>query len=157
MAGTKTLLLQTLDDVWAKEGWIDPITQALEGVTLEEANWHTSPGVHSIVEIVNHMAYWTDFCAHGLQGRSIEDLKPIPKSGEAPATMPGWPEALSNLIAKHQQLRSAIAAFREEDLDRVIPGWERSAALLINALITHNSYHGGQIVCLRQLWAAKKK
>jgi len=92
------LLLYTLNEVWEKEHWGEPVSKALEGVTPEAANWRPGPGVHSIVEIVNHMAYWIDLCTREFQGRSTEDLMPIPKAGEAPPGMPAWPEAFKNLI-----------------------------------------------------------
>lgn len=49
------------------------------------------------------------------------------------------------------------AEISEEDLERELRRWERAATELINELITHDSYHVGQIVMLRQLWAAKER
>lgn len=149
MAGKVEFLLKGVDDGWK----ITPFGKFLEGLTSEEANWRPAPEIHSIAEIVNHVAYWLEYRARQVRGESLEPLKPIPSGGEAPPSMPDYPDCLRNLHKQFEALHEAVAALREEEVDRTVEGSPRPIIELVSNIIAHNAYHAGQIVLLRRLWA----
>lgn len=130
----------------------EPVTAPL---TAGEANWRPASGMRSIVEIINHMAYWLEYRVRQVRGEPLEPLRPIPKGGEAPAWMPSYPKCLENLRKQFEALREAIAALKEEDLERTVEGSPRPIVELLSNIIAHNAYHMGQILLLRRLWALK--
>lgn len=148
MASKVEFLLKGVDDGWK----IIPFARLLDGLTSAEANWRPAPEMHSITEIINHVAYWLEYRARQLRGESLEPLKPIPAGGEAPPSMAGYPTCLDNLQKQFEALHGVIAALREEDVDRAIEGSPRPIMELVSNIIAHNAYHAGQIVLLRQLW-----
>lgn len=151
-------LLKTFESVCEDKHWhwIEQVSNVLDGVTQEEAEWHANDHTQSILEIVNHMAYWLNFVTRSLKGESLEELKPIPENGKAPDNMPSqWPEAYANLKRLEGDLCLYLEGSSYGDLTRHMEGWERAAAELINGLITHHGYHIGQIYIIRKLWAMK--
>jgi uncharacterized damage-inducible protein DinB len=151
-------LLKTFESVCEDKHWhwIEQVTKVLEGVTQEEAEWHANDHTQSILEIVNHMAYWIDFTTRSLKGESLDELKPIPEDGSAPTDMPSsWEEAYAHLKKMEGGLCTYLSGSSYGDLTRHMDGWERTAAELINGLTTHQSYHIGQIYIIRKLWLMK--
>ena len=130
----------------------EPVTTPL---TAEEAHWRPAPGMRSITEMVNHMAYWLEYRVCQVRGEPLEPLKPVPKGGEAPAWMPPYPECVENLRKQFEALHEAIAALRDEDLERTAEGSPRPIVELISNIVAHNAYHMGQILLLRRLWALR--
>lgn len=152
MAGKVEFLLKGVDDGWRNI----PFAKLLEGLTADEANWRPTLEMHSIAEIINHVAYWLEYRARQVRGESLEPLKPIPSAGEALPSMPGYPNCLENLHKQFEALHEAVAALREEDVDRPPKeGSPRSIMELVSNIIAHNAYHAGQIVLLRRLWALR--
>lgn len=143
------------DDAWEKSVWTEPLSRAVEGVSPEEAHWHPTEETHSIVEIVNHIAYWKQYCARMLTTQHIEDLLPRPPDGEAPRGMPDWPQAVENLRQQHQALRIAVAALQPEQLTARFPLTNMTVERVIAGLIAHDAYHAGRILLVRRQWAAK--
>jgi len=152
MASKVEFLLKGVDDGWKNI----PFAKCLEGLTAGEANWHPAPEIHSIAEIINHVAYWLEYRARQVRGESLDPLKPIPDPGEAPPFMPGYPDCLENLRKQFEALHNAVAALCEEDVDRTADGSPRPIIELVSNIIAHNAYHAGQIVFLRRLWAASR-
>lgn len=150
------LILTALDDAWETSVWTKPFRRAVEGVSVAEANWHPNEGAHSIAEIVNHVAYWKQYCAQMLTTQTIEDLLPRPPVGEAPPGMPGWPQAAENLRQQHRVLRAAVAALQPEQLTQRFPLTNMTLERVLMGLIAHDAYHAGQILLLRQQWAARR-
>lgn len=152
MASRVEFLLKGVDDGWR----ITPFAKFLDGLTAEEANWRPAPEFHSIAEIINHVAYWLEYRARQVRGEPLEPLLPIPAAGEAPPSMPGYPDCLENLHNQFEALHNAVAALQEEDVDRPPKeGSPRSIMELVSNIIAHNAYHAGQIVLLRRLWALR--
>jgi uncharacterized damage-inducible protein DinB len=153
------MLLNGIDEVWGdKDGWIESAANVLSDVSEEEANWHPALGIHSIVEIVNHVAYWTEYGAHLLHDSPVDDMLPYPEDGEAPASMAlDWQAARDNLLKQHQDFRAGVARLSDESLDYEHPGLGRPVGDAITSMIEHDAYHVGQIFILRQLYGKSEK
>jgi uncharacterized damage-inducible protein DinB len=138
--------------------WHGPsLESALGGVDAARAAAHPIPSAHSIWEIVLHVIGWTREVAKRLRGG---DPAP-PAEGDWPEphelTEAAWSSARAELRAAHEELVSALALFPRERLHENVGG-ERSAPLgtgvsyleMIDGVLQHDAYHGGQISLLKK-------
>lgn len=90
------------------------------------------------------------FC-HRLEGRERKE----PEEGDFPL-VPGndeqtWQDALELLERAHQRLLSVVAAMKDADLSKPIPGKDYNADFMLHGIVRHHVYHAGQIGLLKQL------
>ena len=104
---------------------------------------------HSLYQLLNHMSYWQDWVLRWLDG----DEPPIPAHASG-----SWPGATEP--ASRRQWEEAVAKFNEalRQLERnarraeLLSGQGRKSRLeMLQTIGSHNSYHAGQAVLLRQL------
>ncbi len=146
-------ILDQMHRAWDGDAWHGPpLHQLVADVSAMTASAHPIRGVHSIAEIVLHVAFWKDVGRRRLAGEVVlpseEDAWPEPNGpGET-----GWLDALSLLRARHLELTEAVACLAEDRLHDEITGRERSypAYVLIHGLIQHDLYHAGQIAVLKK-------
>jgi uncharacterized damage-inducible protein DinB len=146
-------ILDQIHRAWDGDAWHGPpLHQLVADVAASTAHARPIPGVHSIAEIVLHVAFWKDIGRRRLAGEVIlpteEDAWPKPNgAGEA-----AWLKALSLLRARHLELTEAVACLAEDRLNDEITGKEKaySAYVLIHGLIQHDLYHAGQIAMLKK-------
>lgn len=139
--------------------WHGPaITDLLADVTAGEAAAHPVPGAHSIWEIVLHMISWQ----HEVRGRLGGKPPSMPEEGDWPqptgTSEAAWKRDQDRLRAAVDEMIGDLAGRKEEDLDT--PGGTLDSdpaqdtgvtyRSMINGLIQHNAYHGGQIALLRK-------
>jgi uncharacterized damage-inducible protein DinB len=131
--------------------WHGPgVMETLEGVTAHQAAAHPLPGVHSIWELVVHIAAWEDACRRRLAGdraelSTDEDWPPVTDTTES-----AWASTKSALIEGHHKLRESIAFLTEARLDEPILQNMRSVYVNIHGVIQHDLYHAGQIAILKK-------
>lgn len=143
--------------------WHGPaITDLLADVTAREAAAHPVPGAHSIWEIVLHMISWQHEVRRRLDGKPPS----MPVEGDWPepagTSEAAWRQDQDRLAAAVDELIDELAGRKEEDLDTPGGSLDRDPALgtgvtyrsMINGLIQHNAYHGGQIALLRKALGA---
>ena len=130
--------------------------RALEALSADQAD-RRQDGLHTIAEIVSHLAFWQDW----FRGRCEGAVEPMP----APAAL-GWQAPPSGTwpdVRRHfLDGLERIAAFGErEDRARVLSppiefpllaGYTVGDVLVHVA--NHNAHHLGQVVLLRQLMGA---
>lgn len=144
--------------VYGKGAHVDPVA-CVEGISAELAARTVAGYPHSIWQLVEHMNYWMDY-----------DLRTI--AGENP-TYPdhaseSWPEPPGSaraeqwraLAERFSQLLKRLTVLAESDsamLTRVVikaePSNSQRQCTVHRALweiVTHNSYHIGQIALLRR-------
>jgi uncharacterized damage-inducible protein DinB len=134
------------------EAWHGPsLRELLQGVTAEQAA-RKMDELHSIWELVLHIAAWELAGARMLRGEVAGDLtsdQDWPSVGE-PAEL-RWREAIDKLDAAHDELSEAIRQCAPERLSETAPGKSYSVYVLLHGIVQHNLYHGGQIAILRKL------
>jgi uncharacterized damage-inducible protein DinB len=142
------------DDPWHGHA----ITDLLDGVTAEEAAAHPIPSAHSIWEVVLHMISWQNEVRRRLGGRPPS----MPQEGDWPepadTSEAAWRKEQDRLAASLSELIDDLAGHKEKDLDTPGGTLDRNPALgtgvtyrgMINGLVQHNAYHGGQIALLRK-------
>jgi hypothetical protein len=132
--------------------WHGPsVKEVLSGVDEQMAARKVIPNAHSIWEIVNHIAGWTDVVSARLKGDSISE--PVP-GDFPPAAEPdpdGWKKTLAWLHESHKELQNAIAAIPESKLDESAPGLPKGAFYgTLHGTVQHYLYHAGQIALLKK-------
>ncbi|MGQ0561333.1 MAG: DinB family protein [Gemmatimonadota bacterium] len=155
----KEQLIDALTRSFDGPAWHGPALQdALADVTAEEASFRPANHVHSMWELTLHVAGWAGEVANRLNGNAPKE----PAAGDWPAPgapdNDGWEDALQQVFNARDTLIAAVRAQTEEDLDSTVgtsldttlgTGFTRLA--MVDGVIQHNAYHGGQIMLLKKI------
>jgi uncharacterized damage-inducible protein DinB len=145
-----------------KGAHVDPLA-CVEDVSPELAARHVEGFPHSIGQLVFHMNYWMDYDLRRIAGERppypIHNSESFP-SRSTPADAGEW-DGLTTRFAALINDSAALADSAAEELKRHIEPThashkERAATLeaVLWQLVTHNSYHVGQIAMLRRALGA---
>ena len=134
--------------------WSGPsLRKILEGVTAAQAAASPVASVHSIWELVHHIAAWEDIARRRIEGERV-DTEDIPMEENFPpvedTSDAAWEASLAHLDAVHHRLRDAITRLTDADLERRIPGTRYTIYFLLHGVIQHDLYHAGQIALLKK-------
>lgn len=147
--------MDELRRAWDGDPWHgDPLRAILDGVTEFAAFARPLPAVHSIAEIVLHLAAWTREATRRLRDRMARD----PADGDWPSVGGGpFAASVDALGRAHGELLQAIAAFPPADLGQAVGeardrplGAGVTFAVLLHGIAQHYAYHAGQIAILRK-------
>lgn len=136
-------------DVWHGNN----ISIVIAAVRAEQAFMYPIPGAHSIAELVLHLSSWTEEVISRLSG----NLPKEPQKGDWPVplyqTEAHWDAILRDFNQINEDLLILVAQFSEEQwAAKLFTGPMPAKALshfeLLNGLIQHHAYHGGQIALL---------
>ena len=138
--------------------WHGPSVAALlADVTPADAAAHPVSGAHSILEVVLHLAAWTQEVGSRLRGNPPG--LPAPGDWPAPAGDPAaaWADARRRLDEAHadllglvQELPAARLSERVGEAQEPWLGTNVSCAIMLTGLAQHDAYHGGQIAILKR-------
>lgn len=148
------ILLRALDTGYDHKSWHGAILKgSLRGISAEEAAWRPSPKRHNVWELAIHAAYWKYAVLHRLRPEVRFPLKgrdwfPRP---EGEISEPAWKADLRILEQVHRDLRAAVAALHDEDLETIPQGSKTTVRDLILGAAYHDIYHAGQIQLLKRL------
>ena len=146
-------LAEALEAFFADRGnyWHAPFTEAVRGLTAQDAARAPGPGLHSVWDLVGHIRFCHELVHHLIEGRA-------PDRTEAPADWPAvadptdeaaWALAVEQAVAANRALVAAVRALPEERLG-LEGNWVQAPLRLLHGLIAHNSYHIGQMVLTRR-------
>ena len=131
--------------------WHGPaVLEVLEGITAARAAAHPVPSVHSIWELVVHIAAWEGACRRRLGGDRAELSQVENWPAVADTTEVAWAMTKAALIEGHHKLRESIAFLTEARLDEPILPNMPSVYVTIHGVIQHDLYHAGQIAILKK-------
>ncbi len=138
--------------VTREDGWITPLLSSVDGVTYDEAFWKVGTGVASIAAITMHATGWLESTLNGVLGLPEIDNTDWP---EAPAASD---QALSDIKERLHRavmdLSRALHNLKLEELYGAPEGAESKRSTMLTDILVHSAYHAGQIVKLRQAYAA---
>lgn len=141
---------------WAAHG----VAPALEGVTVEMANWRPAPDQHTIAEMIAHLAYHRELVALRLRGEP-KDYRVEDDWQAGPPTDDGLTQVRARLDRAHRDVAAALAELKPDELLKpVMASWlspkrlTRTIDLGVD-VATHDLYHAGQIFVLKRLYAAR--
>lgn len=149
--GEKQRILDLLERAHRGHAWHGPsLLETLAGVSPALAAKRPMKGVHSIWELVEHVASWNEIVATRLAGGQpvvTNDLNFPPVPRPTPAA---WKKSLSRLERTHELFRREVQRFPEQRLGRKRPKTNQTWNVLIHGQIQHGLYHAGQIAMLRR-------
>ena len=133
--------------------WHGPaVMELLNDLPANEAAQRPLGQIHSIWELVLHLATWKEVARWRIAKNERvpteeENFPAVTDSSEA-----AWKAAKDKLTSAHEDLRRAIAALPEEGLNEEIPaGGELTHFVRLHGVIQHDLYHAGQIALLKKL------
>jgi uncharacterized damage-inducible protein DinB len=131
--------------------WHGPaLTDVLDGVPHERAAARPVLGAHTIWEIVRHITAWAEIARRRVGG---EVVNPTPEQDWPPASEEGreaWARAVERLSTSHRELAAVTRGLEDAQLDAAVPGAEYSVSIMLNGVVEHGTYHGGQIALLKK-------
>ncbi|MFZ5827912.1 MAG: DinB family protein [Bacillota bacterium] len=136
-------------------GWLCPFSEAVSGVTAEQAAWVPAPGLNAIWALVHHIRVEAEVVQRRLLGEPADYAALGAPDGWPESGMTvdeaAWQEACRSAVAAHEELAALLETLSDEELAQPVkPGWP-SRRYWVQGLIAHTLYHTGQIVLLRRL------
>ena len=133
------------------------ITAILNAIDAETAGRRILPNVHTIWELVLHMAGWTREVASRVRGADAKNVaEDWPQQPKKP-TEQEWRAAQNELRAAHQDLMKAVDGLKPVDLVRMVgdqrnpsAGTGKTVGSHIRGILQHHTYHQGQIAQLKK-------
>src|SRR5207237_6280126 len=133
--------------------WHGPaLAELLRGVTHEQAAQRPAQSIHTIWELVLHIITWVDVPHERLGGAARTDVGadedwPKPPSPNADA----WAAALARLEERHRSLAADVKEMSDDQLEAKVAGHDYTIRDMLDGVVEHGTYHGGQIAVLKKL------
>jgi uncharacterized damage-inducible protein DinB len=133
------------------EAWHGPaLLEMLEDVTAEMAAARPLPNVHSIWELVLHIAVWDRVACRRLAGKKWQptgdaNFPPVTKVNAA-----AWRKAVAETKRAHDGFVKTVAALPDSRLRERVPGKRYDFYHMLHGLAQHELYHAGQIAILKK-------
>jgi uncharacterized damage-inducible protein DinB len=145
-------LLQNLSETYNGSPWHgNSLKTMLKEVDTKTAFYRPFVGKHNIAELVAHILVWRQFVIEILEGNydfnlDIGALADFPKVAE---TEKIWLELQTQLDENQAQLLDKLTTFPVAKLDDFIPQKPFTFRFLLEGIVYHDVYHGGQIGYLK--------
>lgn len=141
--------------VFYGEAWHgDSLFEILRGVTAARAAAHPVGNVHSIWELVLHIAAWDGAVRRRMTGVAVvlsdaDNFPAVTDTGDA-----AWQRTLAQVRRTHDELIEAVSKFGDAGLGEQVPGKEGAHYnfyYMLHGLAQHELYHAGQIALLKKM------
>lgn len=145
------LLAEQLRRAFYGNAWPGPaVLDLLQDVDAAAAAAKPIPDVHSIWELVLHIAAWDNAAIRRLAGEKCQpeglaNFPPVAKPTEA-----AWRKAVAQARRTHDQLVKIVAALPESHLRDRVPGKRYDFYFMLQGVAQHELYHAGQIAILKK-------
>lgn len=146
------LLAEQLRRAFTGDAWHGPaVLELLQDVDAAAAAKPLAE-VHSIWELVLHVAVWDGAALRRLAGEKFQpegarNFPPVPKL----ATEAAWRKAVADAKRTHDRLVKTVAALPESRLRDRVPGKKYDFHFMLHGIAQHELYHAGQIAILKKL------
>ena len=142
----KKVIAVAFEYSYLHDDWVNPLENALAGVTVEQALWRPAPGSKGIWEIVLHLAAWNENMVERVRtGKAVRPAEgswaPLPSNADEEE----WREAKQRLWNSLDSVREMIES---TSLEAIEQGPYGAGDLLCRFI--HNGYHLGQITKMRE-------
>lgn len=101
---------------------------------------------HSVFQLLNHMVFWQDWVVSWLDGKKPPSTSGSWRGSDRPASREEWERTVGRFRSGLEELARCS---READL--FSKRGKTSPLEMLQTAISHNSYHAGQVVILRQM------
>ena len=134
------------------DAWHGPaLLELLADVDAATAASHPLPDVHSIWELVLHIAAWDQAVNRRMvAGKAIalndaQNFPPVKIKTRA-----AWKKAIAHLSKTHNALIKTVAALPDSRLQERVPGKNYDVYFMLHGVAQHELYHAGQIAILKK-------
>jgi len=108
------------------------------------------PNIHSIWELVLHIAAWDAVACRRIAGETVQltgtaNFPVVPKP-----TAAAWRKAVAQTKRTHDALVKTVAALPESRLRDRVPGKKYDFYHMLHGVAQHELYHAGQIAILKK-------
>jgi uncharacterized damage-inducible protein DinB len=134
------------------DAWHGPaLLELLEDIDADTAAAHSLPDVHSIWELVLHIAAWDDAVTRRIvlnKALQLNDAENFPRvEDKSPAA---WKSAVAHVRKAHANLLKTVNALPDERLRERVPGKKYDIGFMLEGVAQHELYHAGQIAILKK-------
>jgi uncharacterized damage-inducible protein DinB len=146
------LIADQLRRAFYGNAWHGPaLLELLEDVDAAMAAAKPLPGVHSIWELVLHVAVWDNAASRRLRGEKFQptglaNFPLVPQKTNAAA----WQKAIADAKRIHDALVKTVAVLPDSSLRGRVPGKKYDFAHMLHGVVQHELYHAGQIAILKK-------
>jgi uncharacterized damage-inducible protein DinB len=133
------------------DAWHGPaLLELLRDVSASTAAARPLPNVHSIWELVLHIAAWDNAALKRLAGQKWQptgtaNFPLVPKPTEA-----AWRKTIAQAKRTHDELINKVEALPESRLGERVPGKRYNFHFMLHGVVQHELYHAGQIAILQK-------
>jgi uncharacterized damage-inducible protein DinB len=145
------LIAEQLRRAFEGDAWHGPaLMELLEDVDAATAAAKPLPSVHSIWELVLHIAVWDGAASRRLAGEKFQptgvaNFPIVPRLSEV-----AWRKAVAHAKRMHDALVKTVAALPESRLRERVPGKKYDFYFMLHGVTQHELYHAGQIAILKK-------
>jgi uncharacterized damage-inducible protein DinB len=131
--------------------WHGPaLMELLKGVDAHTAAARPLADVHSIWELVLHIAAWDGAASRRIEGhtarlKGLQNFPLVPQPSED-----AWREAVAATKRTHDALVATVASLPASRLRERCPGKPYDLYHLLHGVVQHELYHAGQIAILKK-------
>jgi uncharacterized damage-inducible protein DinB len=146
------LIAEQLRRAFEGDAWHGPaLLELLDDVDAVTAAAKPLPKVHSIWELVLHVAVWDAAACRRLAGEKWQpegtaNFPLVPKR----ATEAAWRKAVAQAERTHDVLVRTVAGLSESRLRERVPGKRYDFYFMLHGVAQHELYHAGQIAILKK-------
>jgi len=131
--------------------WHGPaLFELLEDVDAATAAAKPFSKVHSIWELVLHIAAWDGAGLRRLSGKKCQLKGPANFPPVSAVTEAAWREAIAKTKGTHDALVKTVAALSDAQLRDQVPGKRYDFYHMLHGIAQHELYHAGQIAILKK-------
>jgi uncharacterized damage-inducible protein DinB len=149
MSSSRKVLQKTIGNALSGKGAHVATKSLFAGLGWKAAGTRPEGAPHSVFQLLNHISYWQDWVVKWLDGEN----PPVPKrasgswpGGSAPSSAKEWQRVLRGFRSGLQKLDR-----QSRQADLLATRGEYTRLGILQAIASHNSYHAGQVVVLRQM------
>jgi uncharacterized damage-inducible protein DinB len=132
--------------------WHGPaLLELLEDVDAATAAANPAANVHSIWELVLHIAVWDDAALRRLDGKKwqptgLKNFPPVTKPTDA-----AWRKAVAATKRTHDTLVETVERLSDARLGDRVPGKRYDFYHMLHGIAQHELYHAGQVAILKKM------
>ena len=146
-----SLIADQLHRAFYGSAWHGPaLFELLADIDAVTAAAKPLPHVHSIWELVLHVAVWDDAALRRLDGKRWQPTGPA-NFPPVSATTTAWRKAIADARRTHDTLVRTVAALPESRLGDRVPGKRYDFYHMLHGIAQHELYHAGQIAILKKV------
>ena len=145
------LIAEQLRRAFDGNAWHGPaLLELLEDVSASMAAAKPLPDVHSIWELVLHIAVWDGAALRRLAGEKCQPKGTANFPLAMKPTEVAWRKAVADAKRTHDRLVKTVAALPESRLRDRVPGKKYDFYFMLHGVVQHELYHAGQIAILKK-------